>query len=218
MKNKGNYILLGVAISYFAIAFIQSQSANTLPAWLYVTIANVSLGVTILELLKTCLKLTINCVQRQNELIKSSKSLCERHITVFEKHKSTQKYANEYKKILLEKENDNENKIKKNNKIINYALKFEDIVIIFQSVYFTVQVLLTPLKSIPYNDDISKYINVSTILTFAFMFFSYFLTNLETAELSEMEGRTKLGNEYTTYYLDAIEKINEEINEKTIDA
>ena len=50
--NKNNYILLGLAISYVLVTLIQIRIDGFLPASLYVTVAFVSLEITILEMFK----------------------------------------------------------------------------------------------------------------------------------------------------------------------
>ena len=64
MKNS-NFILLGVAVAYIVIAIIQGSADGTLSANIYVTVAFLSLELTILEAIKSITNLLSNNIIMQ---------------------------------------------------------------------------------------------------------------------------------------------------------
>lgn len=161
-----------MSISYILIAIIQIKIDGLLPASLYVTVAFVSLEFTTFEMLKSMINSSIRSLQRINIMAKSQTEFIERSIKTYDKFNDLN---NEIKclkdELTMLPDNDN---CAKNNRKIKYLRKICSLMSCIQIVICTIQIMITPLKFIPYDKFTNEVINVVTLVSFAFMFLSYF--------------------------------------------
>ena len=174
--NKSNYILLGVAISYILIAIIRINIDGLLPASVYVTVAFVSLEFTTFEMLKSTTCFLIHSIKVINIIAKSRTEFIERSIKTYDRFNvlgnETKFLKNELTML------PNSDILVQNNRKIKALEKFIMAVSGIQIVICTIQIMITPLKLIPYDKLTNKMINAMTLISFAFMFLSYFISNI----------------------------------------
>ena len=206
MKNC-RYIYLGLAVSYIVVAIIQATAKGALSAALYVTVAFVTLELTLFEIIKSVLKRILDNITSM-EMIKSEYvSLLQRNICAFEKHPFLQKDIDEFNsKLDKQLSNTKPQKIKKR---ALHLSKFINVLSICQIVICCVQVIITPLKLIPYDLITTKTINVLTLLSFALVFISYFLSSFDDDKKQMLE-QINIEKNVSEYYLDVVERINHE--------
>lgn len=205
MLNKSNYILLGMAISYILIAIIQIRIDGLLPATLYVTVAFVSLEFTIFEMQKSTIGFLIYSLKMINTIGKLQTEFIDRSIKTYDKfnvlRNETKLLKNE-----LEMLPDNDSLVK-NNKKIEYWEKILSIISCVQVTICTIQIMITPLKLIPYNNLTNELINVITLISFAFMFLSYFLSSIKAEQKNYQEERWRIYETICFDYLKVLEKV-----------
>ena len=209
---KGKHIYLGIAISYFILAIIQFQLPGTLSANLYVTIAFASLELSILQIIKSLLQCVKRNYREKHLLIKNYSDRLKRNIKLFEPYKSLDGYTQLFRSKLkdLPEQDNHEAMIKKIDKL-DFALTF------FQIVFCTIQMTIMPLKIIPFDALTNKTINVLTIISFAFMFLSYYFTSDEKEKQNSMKERLSIEENLSNYYFDVIESINKETDQKGVE-
>lgn len=204
MKNS-KYIFLGIGVSYIVVAIMQVTAKGPLSAALYFTVAFIALELTLLELIKSVLKRILDNIASM-EMIKSEYiALLRRNICAFEKHPSLQKDIDAFNSKLDEQLSDT--KLQKQKKHAIRLSKFINILSVCQIVFCCVQIIITPLKLIPYDLITTKTINVLTLLSFALVFLSYFLLTFDDDKKQRLE-QIKIEKNVSEYYLDAVERIN----------
>lgn len=206
--NKSNFIFLGMATSYILIAIIQSSIDGTLPASIYVTIAFVSLEFSALEILKGLINFLIYNIKQLNTNVKWQKDFIDRNIKVYNNFDVLNDEVTEMKNELTMLQNNYD--ISKNSRIIKYWEKILSVVTCVQIIICTIQIIVIPLKLIPYDKLTNKVINVVTLASFAFMFLSYFLSNIYNDSSRDMEESMNIYGTTSSAYLKILEKIASE--------
>lgn len=205
MLNKSNYILLGMAISYILIAVIQIRTDGLLPATLYVTVAFVSLEFTIFEMLKSTIGFLIYSLKMINTIGKVRTKFIDRSINAYDKfnvlRNETELLKNE---LAMLPDNDS---LVKNNRKIKYWEKILSIISCVQVTICTIQIMITPLKLIPYDNLTNELINAITLISFAFMFLSYFLSSIKDNQKNYQEERWRIYENTCFEYLEILEKV-----------
>lgn len=208
--NKGNYLYLGIAASFFLIAIIQWTIPDMLPISLYVSIAWVSLEVAIMELLKTSLKYMQALRAHQIKVTQDELDLCNRHICVlgkFESLKNEIEQHTSFCQLLIERaEKLNRSKSTSRLEIAINAIS------IAQTVLACIMVAITSLKSIPNDLANNKAIGILSLAAFSFLIFSYFLKNGIEPELLESDSSIRQANMIDNYYLDILERVAQNEN------
>ena len=206
--KKCNYIFLGIALSYIIIAVVQWSLESPLNASLYVTIAFVSLELTALEIIKTLANGLLYTIDYRAKLGKEYLQLLQKNKSVFEKHPALEEQTKAYESKIEEVQQ----KLQKKNCLNNASLvkRITSIITVFQIVFCTIQILLTPLKIIPYDTITSKTINSLTLLSFGLLFLSYFISAWINEGRNEMQEKLDVERNISIYYLDVIEKISNE--------
>lgn len=209
---KGKHFYLGIAICYFIVAIIQFQMPGTLNANLYVTIAFVSLELSLLQILKSLVQTLKRNISEKHRLIKNYSDILKRNIKLFEPYKSLDGYTQLFRSKLkdIPEQDNHEAMINKLDKL-DFALTF------FQLVFCTIQMIIMPLKIIPFDALTNKTINVLTIITFAFMFLSYYFTSDEKERRDSMKERLSIEENLSNYFFDVIESINKETEQKGVE-
>ena len=203
--NKSNYILLGVAISYILIAIIQIRVDGLLPASLYVTVAFVSLEFTAFEMLKSMINSSIHSLQRINMITKSRTDFIERNIKIYDRFNILNNELAWLKDELKMLPNNDD--LLKNHRKISRCKKILFIISCIQVIVCTIQIMITPLKFIPYDKLTNEVINVVTLISFAFMFLSYFFSNLWDGNDDFQEERWHVYETTCSDYLKILEKV-----------
>lgn len=193
--NKSNYILLGVAISYILIAIIQINIDGLLPASVYVTVAFVSLEFTTFEMLKSTTCFLIHSLKVINIIAKSRTEFIERSIKTYDRFNvlgnETKFLKNELTML------PNSDILVQNNRKIKALEKFIMAVSGIQIVICTIQIMITPLKLIPYDKLTNKMINAMTLISFAFMFLSYFISNISDNHNNDQKEKCRVSSSYS---------------------
>ena len=203
--NKSNYILLGVAISYILIAIIQIKIDGLLPASVYVTIAFVSLEFTTFELLKSTIGFLIHILKVINTIAKLRTEFIERSIKTYDKFNILSNETKLLKKELIMLPSSDT--LVQNNRKIKALEKFVMAVSCIQIVICTIQIMITPLKLIPYDKLTNKMINVMTLISFAFMFLSYFLSSINDNYNNYQKEKWHIYETTCSEYLKILEKV-----------
>ena len=212
---KGKYIFLGIAISFFIIAYIQYTISSPLTARIYVTVALVSVNLSVLELLKTITQIIQVYAEKLKLIYIEENTYLNKSINLFEKYKSL-KDDIDYFKCHLDKKQTKENKIQKYDKTIYVTSIITTIFTILQIVMCTVECVITQLYTIPYDDITNQFINITTLVAFGFMFLTYFVKYYHEEKLQKLEYDMKVENKISTYYLSVIEKIITELKEDKV--
>ncbi len=203
--NKNNYILLGMAISYMLIAIIQVRIDGLLPAAVYVTIAFVSLEFTLFEMTKSMIGYSINIMKKMNMNLKLQAEIIEKSMKIYNKFggfdNEIQTMKNELK-ILLQSDKSTVNNIQ-----IKRLEKIRYVISCIQVIICTVQIMIAPLKVIPYDKLTNKVINVITIISFAFMFLSYFFEDFYNSPIDYEQERQHIYEGLFLTHLKGLEKI-----------
>ena len=208
--KKYNFVLLGIAISYVIVAVIQLIIPTPLSASVYITISFLSLEISIFELIKSIIEKLNNLEKQRDWIIENELSRVSRAISVFESSGGLEKEIEELniQKSKLEK-------AKKNTKIKDQNIKMKKvkgILTAFEIVFCTIQVIITPLKVIPYDSFSTKVLNCLSIVSFAFLFFSLFVLNMGNI-FPEIKEKLDIEESVSNYYLSALEKSNKHESE-----
>ena len=207
MKNS-NYIFLGVSISYFIITLIQLLSANALSANVYITVAWVSLELTLFELLKTIVNAYIASIKKHCNLCSEYLSLLKRNRDALKNNAEFTTLTQNYNTKIEDVQNDL--KIKNSGKRIILAKSLLSALTVLQMVFCTVQFIIIPLKAIPYDALTNKTINILTLLSFSFMFLSYFISSLIQNGEQQQQEKLDIEKDISNHYLDIIETIGKQ--------
>lgn len=200
--SKGNYFFLGIAISYLIVAIVQFNIDGVISASVFVTVAFVSFELTVLEAIKIA---SDNFVKANKSIIKVAKERCleiENILSIIEKcpvlEEETYKLQNE-KTYMIDII-----KTKEQSKIIGFLKKLYSKLLALQIVICMVQIIVTPLKIIPYDIITTKTLNIVTLFTFSAMFFSYFLSSIGNDIDERMQIKWSTNQKTSEYYLNIL--------------
>lgn len=202
-RRQTNYLYLALSVVYVIITIIQSYADGMLPAWLYVSVAMVTVEISIFETMKMTIAAITKVHNMRLKMINHYQRSMVRHIYLLGKFQCTEDEKLECQKIL---ENDKSSREKP--KQVNYAKLSDKIISIIDFVEIFVCVgiiLITPLKVIPYDLITNKFISAMSLLSFAMMFFTLYVGTIEKSDDIWQEFENDLKTE--RYYLDIIEKI-----------
>lgn len=211
--KESNYILFGVAVSYFLIAIIQMKMDGLLPASLYVTVAFVSLEFTVFEMFKSVIDCLVHNLQKTDIKVKSRKEFIKKSIKIYDRFNILKSESKKLEDELIMLSY-NENLTRNNGKIKRLKGLFF-VMSCIQTIVCTMQIMITPLKLIPYDKLTNKVINIVTLVSFACMFLSCFFSNLWNEHNDFQEERWHIYEVVSSDYLEMLEKIaseNEKIN------
>ncbi len=203
--KKYNYVLLGVAISYAIIAIIQWKMPTPLSASIYITISFLSLEISFFEISKSTVNKILISEEQRIWIIDNELSKINNAITVLNNCNGLGKEIKdlENQKSALEKEKEDRS-IEKRNKFLK---KVESFLTAFEIIFCTIQVIISPLKVIPYDSFSTKMINCLSIISFAFLFFSLFVSNMGF-DFSAWKEKLDIEDRVTNYFLNAMNKCN----------
>lgn len=208
--NKGNYLFLGIGISYIVVAIIQATLPGVLSVNLYVTVAFISFELTLFELIKSVAQLFYRSIENYEKMRVDYINLLEKNIAAFKPfsilNTDTQALENKLQAI------QNNGKMAKYKKRAQFLKKAIWGLTVLQIVLCCVQATVIPLKSIPNDLLTAKMINVLSLLSFAFLFISYFITN--TSDAANRVATEKLDTEasISEHFINIIERIGEDSN------
>ena len=210
--SKGNYFFLGIAISYLVVAIIQLNIPGVISASVFATVAFVSLELTILETIKI---IANNFVKTNKAMIKVAEERCleiENILSIIKKYpvleEDVHKLQDEkaYMTDII--------KTKERSKMLRFTEKIYSRLFALQIVVCIVQITITPLKIIPYDIITTKTINILTLITFAFMFFTYFVSNFENDRYERIQEKLLVNKKTSEYYLNLLKLIHKEHEDK----
>ena len=186
---------------------MQATTKDSLSISLYFTIASIALELTLLEMIKIILRQRSEEIKFQENVKKNYSKLLERKIAAFNPYLSLKAVVDSCK---FEKEKLPDNTVlEKQKKTQKMLTKITNILSVFQMIFCCVQIIITPLKLVPYNSTTMRIINVETLLSFAFVFISYFCSSFDfkrkqDSEMIDIETNT------ANYYLTVIEIMNDD--------
>lgn len=207
MKDKSKYIFLGVAISYFIIAYIQTKTDGILPIWIFYSVAFLSCELTVLELLKSLVQALLLGIDKQKYLELKQYYLLKKNIEILYKNGLLSEQIDTYEKLFIPNE-PNEIEIRHDKRVYIFK-RFNCIITAIQMIVSTVIMIITPLKVIPNDIDTEKSINIITLLTFAVMFLKYFFDGYEMDAFNEIDESSEKVQKLSSYYLSLIEEMSE---------
>lgn len=210
--SKGNYFFLGIAISYLIVTIVQFNIDGVINASVFVTVAFVSFELTVLEAIKIA---SDNFVKANKSMIKVAKERCleiENILSIIEKcpvlEEETHKLQNE-KTYMIDII-----KTKEQSKIIRFLKNLYSKLLALQIVICMVQIIVTPLKIIPYDIITTRMLNIVTLFTFSVMFFSYFLSSIGNDIDERMKIKWSTNQKTSEYYLNILKLNFKEQEEK----
>ena len=214
MKNN-NYVFLGVGIAYIVVAIIQAAAKGSLSITLYFTIAVISLQLTLLEMIKSILRQNKKDLQLHENFRRDYASLLKKKVAAFERYSSLKNEV-DMSRAEIEKLSDN-TPLKKQKETQKILTKITNALSILQIIICCIQIILIPIKHVPNNLTTMKTINILTLLSFSFVFLSYFISSFDFERNQKLEG-IRIEESTSNYYLDTIEIINREEEQKNKNA
>lgn len=210
--SKGNYLFLGIAISYLVVATIQFSVPGVISASVFVTVAFVSLELTILETVKI---ISNNFVKTNKVMVKVAEERCleiENILSIIKKYSVLEEDTNK----LQDEKAYLKDIIKTNSQSRKIILieKATSLLSAFQIVFSIIQIIVTPLKIIPYDIFTTKTINIVTLLAFSMMFFSLFASNVENDRYERIQEKLLVNKKTSKYYLNLLTQIQKEHEDK----
>lgn len=202
--NKQSYFYIGIACSIATLAIIQCIIPKMLPINLYLDIAWISLELTMLELFKSTIKAYSQNKKRTEVVIRNELNYCNRLLVIFN---HIPDFSDEYKsytemksKLLTELDSI------KNSKRERILIKIEKVVIILQVTICFVQFPLMFIKKIPDNLYSDKLLGVLSLLSFALLIVSYYISSISEDSVKFMDEKTEITNGFNEYYISLFEK------------
>lgn len=177
MNRKNNYLMLSLFIVYMIIAIIQFKANGLLPAWLYVSIAFVTVNISICEALKSSLTSMVKILKSRIAIKNKFINNLNKCITIYDRfdnlNKEKEMLVDSLNKIKERNDCERTNKrIKKTEKVLHFFEFFE----IFSC---TVILFITPLKAHTYDIITNKMISAMSLISFSLMFLSIYINNNE---------------------------------------
>lgn len=210
--SKGIYFFLGIAISYFIVAIIQWNIPGALSATVFVTVAFISLELTISETFKIILDGWLSNYKSMINVAKERLLEIENILPIIKKYPSLKEDVN---KLQDEKAYITDIiQTKEQSKTVSIIEKSYSLLFALQIVICTIQIIITPLKLIPYDIITTKTINIVTLLTFSFMFLSYFISNIGKDSDERMRIKLLANKKTSEYYLNLLKQIHKEQEDK----
>lgn len=204
---NGNIFILGISISYFAVAIIQAIVPGTLSAALYVTVSFVSLELSILELIKICINSLIRNYRIRKQITAGNCAQLHRTIINIEKYKTLYDVASELRLEL--KESTHKHPELKKDRIYKRLEQVCPIISSVQIILCVLQIVITPLKLIPYDLLTTKVINVCSLMSLAIVFFSYYISSWSEDTIRTILSQQQTSENMASFYLTLIENINQ---------
>ena len=201
-----NYFLLALAIVYGVIALIQISTDGILGTQLYYSIAFISLNTTLCE----CAKSSIMWIRTLKQHIKENdvglQNNVKRHIDVLSKYSDLSELTVSYQTIYDDaKQHERASSKKRWVKVLDLV---ESAIQFFEVFGILCIGLITPLKKIPNNLQVTKTIDVLSLLSVALAFFSIYLNESIAKSVEKSQNRIRDLFRTSNYYLDIIEEIS----------
>lgn len=206
-EHRKNYFLLALAIIYCIIALIQIFVDGILTTKLYLSIALISLTTTSCEFFKSGAKWIRKLKYQIGENDISTRNNAKRHIDILGQYPIFSELTEYWQKIY---DNIGKNTVtsseKRWNKVLNLFESAIQFVEVFLILFF---VLIIPLLKFPDNLPTTKIIDILSLLSVAFAFWSIYV-NESTADAIE-RSRARISDSIwvSNYYLDIIKVISE---------
>ena len=204
---NGNIFILGISISYFAVAIIQAIVPGTLSAALYVTVSFVSLELSILELIKICINSLIRNYRIRKQITAGNCAQLHRTIINIEKYKTLYDVVSILRLEL--KESAHKHQELKKDRIYKRLEQVCSIISSVQIILCVLQIVITPLKLIPYDLLTTKVINVCSLMSLAIVFFSYCISSWSEDTIRTILSQQQTSENMASFYLTLIENINQ---------
>ena len=209
---KSNILFLGIAIAIITLALVQIFSENMLPMSIYMCVAWGSLILSLGELLKASLYRTKMLRSEAIRMIKNGLDLSDQHIAIFDmlpgKEKEKIAYCNTQRKLTERykkyEKNDPSKKIEVSIRIVSVA----------QTIILFAGFACGMTKNIPNGPQENRVISILSLLSFAILFVSYYLTHAIDEKIREDNRIAQEIDGNTRYYLQLINSI---LNDKEID-
>lgn len=212
--SKGNYFILGIAISYLIVAFIQFINSQTLGAAVYITVSFVSFEFATIELIKSLINMIKENLNIGEKIINDEYERLKSTIASAEKFESLQNETLRCKSELENLEKISTKFKNKNKRYIEISQKLYSVLSALQIIICMVQIIITPLKLIPYDLLTNKTINVISLISFAMVFFSYFIINMNEEKYNSICLRRDIEENSSSYYLKLMSEMSKEKEEK----
>lgn len=202
--KRGYFLYLGIAITYISLACIQLSRPEMLSISIYSFVAWASVELALLELIKT-LSQYIQRFRLQIIHIKEDElQLCKRQAVAFAKHpKLSEELA-----VSKAKQHEIEKELArlKRKKDVQYLGKAVNAITFTQIAGCFIMFAICITTNTPDNTATNKMIGILSLLSFAFLFISYFVKSSADEQLAE--SKTLIGgvDRLSFYYLDLLEK------------
>lgn len=204
---NGNIFILGISISYFAVAIIQAIVPGTLSAALYVTVSFVSLELSILELIKICINSLIRNYRIRKQITAGNCAQLHRTIINIETYQTLYDVVSILRLEL--KESAHKHQELKKDRIYKRLEQVCPIISSVQIILCVLQIVITPLKLIPYDLLTTKVINVCSLMSLAIVFFSYYISSWSEDTIRTILSQQQTSENMASFYLALIENINQ---------
>lgn len=209
--KKNNFLLLGMAFTMITLAIMQYIYPIMLPMSLYIFIGWASLEITLCELMKSLLtrinnnNLKILSINKQVlDMCKRSKEIYKRFNCFQEEFEKNDSYENKIQMRI--KQLNTDKKVKRIEKVYN-------IVAIIETLVCFIQLGIMYVIQIPNDINANKELCILSLLSFAFLLISFFITRGADNEFYEINEHLLIENRLNEYYLGLLEKLAYECSE-----
>ena len=213
--NRTDYLYIGIVVYFISLALIQFTIPDMLPASLYISIAWISIELTLIELMKTIMNHIIinrrriqNYSQSELELRNRLSNLLKDNYELKdlyeENHKFIQSITNKLNKY-------------SNSKMTATLNRIIILLSIIQTIVCSVQFSLMLVKKIPTTIYTNKIISVLSLLSFAFLLLSLFITQKSEESMYNSDEKMQLLQGIEREYTVILERFKSSTNDTNYD-
>lgn len=204
MKQKQtNYLILALSIIYAIITGIQISINELLPAWLYISIAFVTIDITLFESVKNIASKLIRSYERRAQINASFSNNYLRQINIYDKFPqlNEEKQELQYELDMIQNRI-NIQKINIKIKRLRYFLNALDFI---QMLCCACIILITPLKTSSYDAVTNKTIAVLSLISLSTTFLTLYFNNINNDIDDKVENYLSVSD----FHLKILEKIDD---------
>lgn len=213
--NRTDYLYIGIVVSFISLALIQFTIPDMLPASLYISIAWISIELTLIELMKTIMNHIIinrrriqNYSQSELELRNRLSNLLKDNYELKDLYEENHKFIQSITNKLNEYSN---------SKMTATLNRIIILLSIIQTIVCSVQFSLMLVKKIPTTIYTNKIISVLSLLSFAFLLLSLFITQKSEESMYNSDEKMQLLQGIERKYTVILERFKSSTNDTNYD-
>ena len=213
--NRTDYLYIGIVVSFISLALIQFTIPDMLPASLYISIAWISIELTLIELMKTIMNHIIinrkriqNYSQSELELRNRLSNLLKDNYELKDLYEENHKFIQSITNKLNEYSN---------SQMTATLNRIIILLSIIQTIVCSVQFSLMLVKKIPTTIYTNKTTSVLSLLSFAFLLLSLFITQKSEESMYNSDEKMQLLQGIEREYTVILERFKSSTNDTNYD-